>query len=335
MKNYLKLSLILERFVGSWHVLLNAIFLGRSKPEKLKNFILGLFLFLSATSFLSAQDFYFDHYKVEDGLSHNTVISSLQDQKGFLWFGTKNGLNRFDGYTFRLFQNDPDTPKSLKGNYVECLHEFDNTIWVGTDNGLFRYNDRFENFDIVENTANTQIFDIENDTLGNLWYIGESTLYKYNVAQKKVDSFPPKDFFNATNIIRSQNNEIWVASTNALFLYIKETDSFKKYVLDIPADIKHPFRINSLFNLDTHTILLGTQNHGVLAFDSNKGKIKNINPLSGETYYVRDFALREKDELWVATESGLHIYNLATGGYTNLKKNYETRTPYPTMRYIL
>lgn len=289
----------------------------------LKNLITGSFFLLLCTCSLLGQDFYFDHYKVEDGLSHNTVFSSLQDQKGFLWFGTKNGLNRFDGYTFRLFQNDPDDPKSLKGNYVECLHEFDDSIWVGTDNGLFRYDDRFENFEIVANTANTQIFNIENDTLGNLWYIAEGTLYKYNVAKKDLESFPPEAFFNPTDIILSRTNEIWAVTNNALYQYIEAADSFKKYILDIPADDKNPFRVNRLFNLDEHTLLLGTQNHGVVAFDITLGQLKDIGPLKDETYYVRDFALREKDELWVATESGLHIYDLATGDYTNLKKNYE------------
>ena len=269
------------------------------------------------------QDFYFDHFKVEDGLSHNTVLSSLQDEKGFLWFGTKNGLNRFDGYTFRLFQNNPDNPKSLKGNYVECLHEFNNSIWVGTDNGLFKYNELEENFDILDDTTNRQVFDIENDSLGNLWYIAESTVFKHNISEKKIDSFPSEKFFNATDIIRTLNNEIWASSTNILYHYKVENNSFTKYELDVAADIKHPFRINELFNLDERTLLLGTQNHGVVVFDLNTKKIKHLEPWSDETYYVRDFALRGKDELWVASESGLHIYNLSTHSYTNLKKNYD------------
>ena len=291
--------------------------------EPLKKLLTGSFFILLCTFSLLGQDFYFDHYKVEDGLSHNTVLSSLQDQKGFLWFGTKNGLNRFDGYTFRLFQNDPGNPKSLKGNYVECLHEFDNSVWVGTDNGLFRYDDRFENFEIVANTANTQITTIENDTLGNLWYIAEGTLYKYNVARNHLDSFPPEQFFNPTDIIRTQTNEIWVVSNKALYQNIEATDSFKKYILDISADAKNPFRVNRLFNLNEHTLLLGTQNHGAVTFDTTLGLIEDFAPLKDETYFVRDFALRQKNELWVATESGLHIHNLTTGSHTNLKKNYD------------
>ncbi|MEC8683215.1 MAG: two-component regulator propeller domain-containing protein, partial [Bacteroidota bacterium] len=102
----------------------------------LKHTTLFLLVFVQV---VLGQDYYFEHYTVENGLSHNTVLSSLQDSKGFLWFGTKDGLNRFDGYAFKRFQNEPNDQKHLLGNYVESLLEYDGHIYAGTDNGLFRY----------------------------------------------------------------------------------------------------------------------------------------------------------------------------------------------------
>lgn len=271
---------------------------------------------------LWGQDYYFKHYKVEDGLSHNTVLSSLQDKKGFMWFGTKNGLNRFDGFTFKLYQNNPDNPKSLKGNYVECVHEFDNSIWVGTDNGLFKYNERFENFDLLEGTTKANILDIENDDFGNLWFVADNTLNKHNVVTNKTTRFSPDRFFHAISVIKTLDNEIWAVSPEELFHYSKETNSFQKYILNITADSKKLFRINKLFNLDNRTILIGTQNHGVVAFDIIEKRIMDIAPITTNSFYVRDFALRGKNELWVATESGIHIYDLGSNGYTNLRKDY-------------
>ena len=268
------------------------------------------------------QEYYFKHFKVENGLSHNTVLSSLQDKKGFMWFGTKNGLNRFDGYTFKLFQNNPDDPKSLWGNYVECLHEFNTDIWVGTDNGLFKYNEKFENFDVLENTINIPILDIESDSNGHLWYIAGGTLHKYNPSTKEDIIYPAEQFFYATDITKTIDNEIWVASTNHLFKYESETESFNEYELNIIEDIKFPFRINKLFSLATNTILLGTQNHGVIAFDIIEKKRRKFLPEISEPLYVRGFALKNDDELWIASESGIHIYNIKTEKYTNLKKNY-------------
>ena len=272
---------------------------------------------------LCGQEIYFQHYMVENGLSHNTILSSIQDHKGFLWFGTKNGLNRFDGYTFRLFQNNPDDPKSLKGSYIESLHENGNTLWVGTDSGLFKYNESLENFDYIEGTSDSQILDIENDGNGNLWFISGSTLNKYNLSTKEITEYPSDQYFNATDIHRLKNNDIWFASTNYIYHYEEDSDSFKEYALDVEADLKRPFRINELFGLDERTLLLGTQNHGVIAFDMVDEKLKKIAEITTERYYVRDFAKRGEDELWVASESGIHIYNLNTNDYSNLTKNYD------------
>ncbi|MEH6682355.1 MAG: two-component regulator propeller domain-containing protein [Sediminicola sp.] len=269
---------------------------------------------------LQGQEYYFRHFKVEDGLSHNTVFSSLQDQKGFMWFGTKNGLNRFDGYAFKLFQNDPDEPYSLQGNYVESLHEYMGTIWVGTDNGLFRYREKFENFESVAGSPNIPILDIENDGKGNLWYIAGNTLYKYTIATKETFRFPPEQFFYAT-VITKIGNTIWAASTNQLFRYVEETHSFRNHALDIAHNPLSPLGINRLFPLDGNRLLLGTQNHGVVSFDLQSGKTTNLMH-DAERLYVRGFAKKNNEELWVATESGLYIYNLKNKRYINLKKSF-------------
>lgn len=289
----------------------------------MKKFKLSLLLLILHVTLVRGQEIYFQHYMVENGLSHNTILSSIQDHKGFLWFGTKNGLNRFDGYTFRLFQNNPDDPKSIKGGYIESLHENDSTLWVGTDSGLYKFNEKLENFDLIEGTADSQILDIENDSNGNLWFINGSTLNKYNLTTKEITQYPTNQFFNATDIHKLKNNDIWVSSTNYIYHYEETSNSFKEYTIDIEADLKHPFRINKIFDLDDRILLLGTQNHGVIAFDMVEKKLKNLGQITTEWYYVRDFALRGENELWVASESGIHIYNLKNKDYTNLTKNYD------------
>ena len=278
---------------------------------------------LFITGVIHCQDYYFKHFKAEDGLSHNTVLSSIQDKNGFMWFGTKNGLNRFDGSSFRLFQNTPDDPKSLQGNYIETLYEFDNALWVGTDNGLYLYNEEEENFELLEGTISKTILDIKNDDEGNLWYIASGSICKFDAIAKQTTIFSVKeDNSSASSIIKTNDNEIWIAATNRLLHYNKETNSFERIVLNIEKNIKFPFRINILFNLDDNTILLGTQNHGVLAFDIKEKKTKNLISKIKDAIYVRDFALNGENELWIATESGIHIYNLRTEEYVNLTKNY-------------
>ena len=286
-----------------------------------KNVVLLLITCL-VSNFIWSQEFYFEHYKVEDGLSHNTVLSSLQDKNGFMWFGTKNGLNRFDGYTFKLFQNNSEDAKSLHGTYIECLHEHEDILWVGTDNGLYSYNEKQENFDLLEGTNTKHILGLINDADGNLWYIANSAMNKYDTKTKETVTFPTDLFFNATAILKTNDNEIIAASSNELYIYDKVSKIFKGYNLNVQGDPKLPFRINRLFNLNDHIILLGTQNHGVLAYDILEGKILEMFEELKGPIYVRDFAMRGNEELWVASESGIHLYNFKEKAYTNLVKNY-------------
>ena len=73
-------------------------------------------LFLLA--FAEESNYLFRHYQVENGLSDNMVTCCVQDKSGYIWIGTRDGLNRFDGYTFKVFRNDPDVPESLGNNWI-------------------------------------------------------------------------------------------------------------------------------------------------------------------------------------------------------------------------
>ncbi len=87
-------------------------------------------------------DIRFDHLSTEDGLSQDTVFSILQDRKGFMWFGAQDGLNRYDGYEFRQYKNNPKDENSLSGNFISALYEdASGFLWISTRyNGLNRYN---------------------------------------------------------------------------------------------------------------------------------------------------------------------------------------------------
>ena len=90
----------------------------------------------------------FERISLEQGLSQNTVRCILQDRRGFLWFGTEDGVNRYDGYEFRIFQTDPGNPNTLSGNFIRALHEDRNgIIWIGTNgSGLNRFDPATEQF---------------------------------------------------------------------------------------------------------------------------------------------------------------------------------------------
>ncbi|MFT4833097.1 MAG: signal transduction histidine kinase/ligand-binding sensor domain-containing protein [Psychroserpens sp.] len=281
-----------------------------------------LLLILFPVNILLGQEFYFKKYKVENGLSHNTVLSSLQDERGFLWFGTKDGLNRFDGYSFKVFKYDSENPKSLGSNFVECLHEYKGKLWIGTDSGLFSYDERYENFEAVNPSMNLPVLDIDHDDEGNLWFVSGTSLTKYEVETKKTTRFDAKNFFHVEDITRSSDGGIWGVNDNFLYQYHSETNSFKTIEIRIEKGNELPLRVSKIFSLDAATLLLGTQNNGAISFDISTETATRLLPDTEDPLYVRDFSIKNTNELWMATESGLYIYNLKNGAYKNLKKSY-------------
>src|SRR5258708_29704744 len=111
--------------------------------HKLQFLLISVYLLYSlAGNILYAQnDLNFEHLTTENGLSENVVYSIFQDSKGFLWIGTHDGLNRYDGYEFKKFHYNPSDSNSLPGNTImNICEDGQGNIWLVTNGGLCRYN---------------------------------------------------------------------------------------------------------------------------------------------------------------------------------------------------
>lgn len=288
----------------------------------MRKFLLFCIFFIIATHFVPAQDYYFKHYQVENGLSNNTVLSSLQDEDGFMWFGTKDGLNRFDGYRFKTYRGNSNPIHSLGSNYIQSLHEYKGIIWVGTDKGLYQYDKKSDRFSILNEAINDRIAAIEHDEHGNIWFISGNILYKYATLKKETTTFNPNNYFIATSITRDAKGEIWISSLNKLYHYSEESLSFETISLTNDATAKTAYRITVIYALDKNNILIGTQEHGVLSYN-RINKSTTVLPFSTkESLFVRQFKKNGANEVWIASESGVFIYNIKTKKYTNLKKDF-------------
>ena len=201
------------------------------------------------TNLANAQELYFKHYQVESGLSHNSVSTLLQDKRGFLWFGTKDGLNRFDGYNFKLFHHNTKDDKSIGSNYIRSLYEDRNYLWVGTDNGLFRYDNQKESFSELSPAITKPILDIEADKNNNLWFIAGGNLYLKQ--QDTLSSLNMKSYGNFYAILLSKdsNKNIWAASNENVYRYSKEHQFFKPVTLAINPTDNLPVIITALKGL--------------------------------------------------------------------------------------
>jgi ligand-binding sensor domain-containing protein len=99
------------------------------------NIILFVLLFISAPLTFCQKNI-FKQLNTSNGLSNNNVYDIIQDNQGFMWFATEDGLNRFDGYNFKIFRKDPENSNSLPDNFIRALAESsDGNIWIGTQNG--------------------------------------------------------------------------------------------------------------------------------------------------------------------------------------------------------
>lgn len=272
-----------------------------------------------------AQPYYFRHYEVENGLSNNTVFCSVQDKNGFMWFGTKDGLNRFDGYQFKIFHITNRDTGSLSRDLISSLVIDNNgTLWIGSQKGLFRFdqqNERLVPFlDSIRDINNLLI-----DRSGQLWITSGLTLCRYNFNNKQFTLFPTGKYFETTSFTETEHGEMWFSSTNGfIHRYEPATNTFTKFNVfekSPPAATNWVYRI--LANKKGY-IYIGTSAQGIKQFNLATFTYKDILTYNADktTIYVRDIARTSDDEIWFATESGIFILNQWTGKFQNLKKKF-------------
>ncbi|MBZ9731240.1 response regulator [Salegentibacter sp. JZCK2] len=281
-------------------------------------FLLFIVITLSVCN-TEAQNLSFKQLKVEDGLSHNSVISMLQDENGFLWFGTKDGLNRYDGYNFKVFRNEPDNENTIGSNFIRCLHQFEGHLWVGTDTGLFKYDDKTESFSLIQSTKAQPILDIQGDLQDNLWFIASGKLHKLDLKNTEEEVF---DNFNASFITTNKDGEVFVSSSDLFYEYVPQNNSFKRIDLEERATNLSDIIITNIKAQGTDSIFIGTKNKGALLYNRKTNEITSLLKEDENPLFVREFLKKNNKELWIASESGIYIYNLETDTYQNYKKNY-------------
>ena len=143
------------------------------KTNKMKRTITLLLLLLSLTF---SHAMLFRSYQVEDGLSHSSVWAVMEDSRGYMWFGTNDGLNRFDGSKFKVFRRRNGDEKTIGNNFIHCIFEdrFGNFL-VGTKEGLYSYNRQTETFTHISldgksrDDDKTSIHAIISDANGDIW----------------------------------------------------------------------------------------------------------------------------------------------------------------------
>lgn len=275
---------------------------------------------------------YFDHYDIKNGLSQNTVNCLLQDRLGFVWCGTKNGLNRFDGLDFRVINTDEPKKCSL----VSALYEdCDGMLWVGTHQGACIYNPVDETLrwftaaTSAGHAIDKHVFQITGDPNGNVVLtVDNDGVYLYDKTDDSLrplhDTVHPQAGM-INRVAYDSTGRVWVGSFGHGLFY--SDDNFKTlnkfYVND--GDFGFDTAIVTEIAVRGDKVYVATDDAGLWSIDIHSGKSTAVfvTDENGLVPYIRKFMFYGTTDLWIGTESGIYVYDISTHSQSHhLTHNY-------------
>ena len=288
------------------------------------------------TIFCQAQSveehYYFKNLSIRNGLSQNTVNAILQDRKGFMWLGTKDGLNRYDGLSFRKFKHDAANPRSIGNSFITSLYEdFNGNIWVGTDAGVYIYypeKEAFEEFDcqsLEKTRIERSVSMIAGDKQGRVWIAVEAQgMFCYDARQKLLRNYPLSEISsNIKCFTFDSGGTLWLGFYGDGLYYSKDNLA-TEHPYGSPEDGKREFEggvITKIVQGNYNCLYIGSVKEGVSELNLTSGQVRNLLAIdeSGESIFCRDLLPYSDNELWIGTESGIYIYNLRTAQFIHLR----------------
>jgi len=311
--------------------------------------VVSLYPEVPKSTTLSENDIEFEYLSIEDGLSQNTVNCILQDSKGFLWFGTEDGLNCFDGYKFTIFRPSFTESGSISHNYIWCIYEdHRGMLWIGTNGGgLNRFDPSRGNFlqfkfdpGNPDSISNNFIRSICEDREGCLWIGTEGgglnkLILKDNQDLKRKFFHYKSEKNNTSNlsdnyiraICEDHAGFIWIGTAKGLNKYDQESDRFFVYK-------HHPAKPDSLINDEVWSVYESREGHlwigtsgGLSLFNRQKETFFNYvsNPHNSHGLSGNEIRLIFEDQtglFWIGTNSdGVNTFDRKSGKFIQIKNN--------------
>ncbi len=294
------------------------------------------------------QNIKFQHLTVNNGLSQSSVYCIFQDNKGFMWFGTEDGLNKYDGYNFKTYRNDPSDPHSISYNYVNQIYQDRNgVIWLGTfGGGLNKYDydlDQFfhyrSNPSDYQSLSNNFVNVIYEDKSNVLWIGTENGLNQFDASNNQFNRFqiPSPKINNSLNvkitaISEDQEGNLWIGTDKSGLIKFNIT---KKEFIDTPFknDLTNHLsnsRITTLFKDQFGQLWVGT-NHGIYVFDRDANNFTHLitnldDPNSLSNNEITSIYEDNLGELWIGTHSGLNKFDRSQKNFVRFM--YDPHDPY-------
>jgi len=288
-------------------------------------FLISIIVLLLSVS-ANGRPYYFRHYGNDNGLPNNTVVASLQDRRGFMWFGTKEGLVRFDGFQFRTYLHNPSVSNSLLNNFISAINEDDDGwIWIGTPEGICYYmpdNDCFGTIKSADTKITGLVVDVKADNNKNIWIATLSGTYRYDKKSDGLSFYPAEDYFSPRCISLTNAGDIWLSAKDGkIYKYDARVDNFTGFKILTEKEISASVSLQNILDADSYGLIVTTDLAGLRRFEPNTGRVAGMfekdKILDG--ILIRTTILVAGKEIWLGSESGIYIYDLDTGYVTNLQ----------------
>ncbi len=276
-------------------------------------------------------------FNVDNGLTQSTITGVIQDSYGFIWIATQDGLNRYDGYSFKTFRNNPLDSSSLSNNFINSICEDRNgNIWLGTNLGLSmldRRTGKFINYYCKSNNpfslSDNRIYSVYEDRNGKIWVKTLSSLDRFNSEKKSFTRYPhyndmftfstdPGDF----DILEDTKGILWVGTKDGLCFFDRNLNIFKRFTSD-PIDSKSisSDKIKCIYEDSKENLWIGTDN-GLNLFNRKSNTFDRFFVKSNKGNQLQSSIINVVSEdrsgmLWIGTDVGFSSFNPNTHNLTN------------------
>ena len=297
-----------------------------------------VFVLLPYCSFAQGQALEFERINTQKWIYQSNITCHAQDPSGYIWFGTSNGLYRFDGYAVKAYRHDPREINSLAHNNVNAVYaDKDGFIWVGTWGGLNRLNPKTNEFvrykhdpSNVNSLSFNDVRAIEEDLQGNLWlgtfgggivrFSPKSQAFKTFQYSGRDAGSVSSNFINV--IVRDRSGDLWIGTRRGINKLETENSRFTNFQnLKLEDQEQLNTNISCIIEDFSGNIWFGTYGGGLMTLDRRNGKIvlyENNPKTNGgiSSNYVHDLSITENGTIWIATSEGLNILDPQTNTFT-------------------
>jgi signal transduction histidine kinase/ligand-binding sensor domain-containing protein/DNA-binding response OmpR family regulator len=274
---------------------------------------------------------FFRNYQVENGLSHNSVWTVAQDSEGFMWFGTNDGLNRFDGKTFKIYRKHASDSTSIGHNFIHSIKEdSQKRLLIGTRNGLYLYNKGMDDFKYIPLSGSRKnevnVNDIMEDLHGNIWVACHGQgLYKLNpdltverhyIHTGKKACIPSNYLWT---VACDHLGNLWIGTAGTGLAHFDPKNERFTSIAGRPGLKIEGQSIYSIYCDNDNSLWIGTFTNGLFKYNYITGETKHYLENTGS---VKAIGAYSEDELIMGSEKGLILFNKAGEDYTIVRDNY-------------